>query len=99
MKKITFYGAFEDGLLLMTGHEFAMSGYTFVVHKGREPFDQEYRVSELKTGFAVPIAKTRNRQIAVETAKGVIASLSEHDLTERLEAAAVRRSKLKVIGS
>lgn len=97
MKQITFYGAFEDGLLLMSGHEFDMVGYTFVVHKGREPFDDEYQVSEKETGFSVPIAKTKNKQVAVETAKGVIASLSEQDLKERLAASAARRAGLKVI--
>lgn len=98
MKLITFYGAFNDGLLKMSGHGFDIAGRTYVVHRGREPFDKEYRVTEMETGFAVAIPKAYNRAVAIKAAKDAINSQPKGHLEKVLKEAAAWRATLKVIG-
>jgi hypothetical protein len=95
---VQFYAAFEDGLLLMQGHAFEFKDRLYVVHKGREPFERDYYVSDMRTGFAVHIPKTRNRQVAIKEAKAALASMSERALGIGLKAAEEKKASLKIIG-
>jgi hypothetical protein len=95
MKLVTFDGVFVDGLHPITGHAFEIAGRTYVVHKGREPHEKEYWVSEMATGLKVEIARTHNRAVAIEWAKNEIAAFTNFELRMALDAAAMRRDQMK----
>jgi hypothetical protein len=93
MMRVTFDGVFADGLHPITGHAFEFGGRAYVVHKGREPYEQDYWVTEPSTGLKVEIARTHNRAVAIELAKQELAKLTETELSRALKRAS--RSRLK----
>jgi hypothetical protein len=95
MKLVTFDGVFVDGLHPITGHAFEIEGRTYVVHKGREPHEKEYWVSEMATGLKVEIARTHNRAVAIGLAKDEIAAFTNNELSRALKAAAFKRNQMK----
>lgn len=95
MNIVTFDGVFKDGLHPITGHAFEFGGRTYVVHKGREPFEKDYWVSQPHTGLKVEIAKTRNRLVAIELAKKELAAFTDAELSRALKAASLRRDRMK----
>lgn len=97
MSPITFQAAFADGLVSLTGEAFEFQGNWFVVHKGREPYEKQFFVSEIGTGFCVPIAATRNKRVAVAAAKEILRSQPARHLTKCLAKAARFKAKLRVL--
>jgi hypothetical protein len=99
-KPTTFYAAFADGLLEMSGHSFEAIDRTFVVHRKRPPYypkDKNYLVSDFATGYAIPIANTRNRVIAAHLALEVLAKSTPQDLARNFAKAADIKSTLRII--
>lgn len=97
MKRVSFYVAYADGLVLQTGDEFKFDGMSFVVHKGREPFEKEYRVSERQSGCAIPIPKTSNKKQAIQFAMDIFRSQPPGHLKSCLKQAEEIKAGLKVI--
>lgn len=94
MKTITFDGVFKDGTHPVTGHAFEVAGRTYVVHKGREPHEKEYWVSEPTTGLMV-VEKAPDRAAAIELAKKELAAFTDAELSRALKAASLRRDRMK----
>jgi 2-keto-4-pentenoate hydratase/2-oxohepta-3-ene-1,7-dioic acid hydratase in catechol pathway len=94
-----FFVAYEDGLVETEGHEIQIGNRKYVVHKGRVPFDREYRVSDLETGFAVVIGKTRSKQIAIAKARAKLAGLTQVEIESAAAQHLALRAGLKVVSA
>ena len=98
LKPVAFYLAMQSGLQLTQGHEFEARGRRFVVHKAHEPFcfwDKSYKVSDFETGFAVPIAPTRIRHVAVACAIEVLMGYSDRQISSFARKAAAYQEQFK----
>lgn len=66
MKQVTFLARFHDGDQAVRGNEFTLNGCAYVVHKGRDPHEKHYFVSQKDTGLQVNNVKATTQKGAVE---------------------------------
>jgi hypothetical protein len=100
LRPTTFYATFQDGLVLLAGHEFDVNGRRLVVHRTRPlllPIDKDYKVSELFAGFAIDIGPTRNRIVACRNAADVMVKIPQDLWEATIKSALERRKNLRIL--
>jgi hypothetical protein len=100
LKPIKFLAAYPEGLVELSGDKFSVNGRDLVVHLPRDPSrygDPFYKVSELNTGFRVPIPQTRDRDEAIALATVQVLLIDDAAWARSIAAAAEQRKALKRI--